>query len=89
MKILLPINQVPCGGIVTKRGGEKKYRVQKEFRIYTQLGNREVLSCGSSRFMIPVEDELIAMTAVDGSTEVLWHASFDDVQDYLDERLGR
>jgi len=86
MKLLIPISEVPTYSKVTKRTGDKLYEVRDSFTIFgvDQKSNREIKADSGTRLLISVDS--ISISSVPNDLEVLWEASPDELQMFLENQ---
>lgn len=75
MKVILPVKQIPDGGIVTKINGTKTYEVRNTIRIFGDTPDRAqtIVADANTRFLI-ASDSSPSICAIDGATELVWDA---------------
>jgi hypothetical protein len=82
-RIVVPLCEVPDGGIVTKVHGAKKHTVRRVLRVYG-IDNMPLLppiKCEEGcAFLVQENGDANAMS---GHKDVIWHADEDDLQHLL------
>lgn len=86
MKVLIEAKEIPVGGIVTKKTGEKQYIIRDDIKIYGSTGPeqtetlRELRADRDTRFMV---SEDCTINIISGNTELLWHVDAEELYRYL------
>lgn len=80
-KFLREINEIPDNAQITKRGGNKKYKVKRVITIYNQCGNnKEIQATEGALFIVDNEGNI---NMIDSETEVIHIMNRDDVLEML------
>lgn len=83
-KLIIRVGDVPTNSVVTKRTGEKAYRVQDRLRVFgTDSKPQEIKADAGCRFLVP-EGGSGDVNAVGVDTEVVWLADADDILALID-----
>ncbi len=81
IRVILPAGKIPLGSDVTKKNGEKPYILRDRIRIFTQgEDKRELIAQEGTRILI---SETGDANAIPNTTDLVWHATRDDLDDYL------
>jgi len=86
MKVLIAASEIPVGGKVTKKTGEKVYTIRDDIKIYGKTGPeqtetlRELRADRETRFMV---SEDCSINIISGDTELLWHVDAEELYRYL------
>lgn len=83
-KVLIPVGDIPLDATVTKRTGEKPYKVRDKLVVYySDKRQREMLTAaGDVRFLVNENGDA---NAIANTTEVLWYADFFELAELVDE----
>ena len=85
VKLLVPLAHVPNEAVVTKRTGTYTYQVLDSIKIFGAPEHQEVKAMDGTRFLAGRPGRY---NAHPGDLLVIWHASVDDVYEYLQEQYG-
>ena len=84
-KILLPVSDVPNDTSVTKKTGEKEYKIQRKIRIFAKDEDRrqEIIAKDDTAFLVPL-DGRGDVNVISGDTEVVVHMAAWEVMQLVD-----
>ena len=89
--LILPASQIPDGAIVTKRTGEKPYRLTRKVKVYVNniQGNgadmQELVPAPGSVYLLPEERGLSINQYPEDIPLAVHFSELEDLQDFLDE----
>lgn len=83
-KLILPIGDIPDGSTITKRNGEKTYRVTRELTIYGEDGEKQSIPCGPGAVWIVSENNPSVFNAIGDHIEVVWNLSRWQLEEFLE-----
>lgn len=86
MKVILEAQDVPLGSTVTKKTGEKEYRITDRIKIFGEnISQKEIIADDGTRFLVA---DVGNVNVISGRTELVWHIDDDDLYHYLDLKIN-
>jgi hypothetical protein len=80
-KFLREVKEIPDNALITKRRGNKRYKVKRIITIYNQLGsNKEIKATEGALFIVDDEGNI---NMIDSNTEVIHIMDRKDVLEML------
>ena len=91
MKILIKVKDLPEESIVTKKTGMKQYQVRDKVNIYSEDGCKfpleELKAPVGGRFLVSIDPKYsFGIAVVPNNLEILWEASPDELQMFLENQ---
>lgn len=78
--------EIPLGSKVTKKTGEKEYRITDRIKIYGDaIAQKELCADDGTRFLI---SDVGNVNIIAGNSEIVWIVSDDDLLSYMDGRVN-
>jgi len=79
LKVLLKAKRIPDGSVVSKSGGEKKYTLKFNVKIYSEAGNTTITAEKGTVFLVGSD----AINAVSEDCELKWHVEEEVLLDWI------
>jgi len=89
-KIVVQVRNVPDGETITKRTGTNKYTVCRKITVYYK-GNadKQEINADGSVVFITSKNNPDKFNALGAFTEVVWHTTWDIIEEMLEESRSK
>lgn len=86
MKVIMPAGDIPINAKVTKVTGELVYSLRDKITVFAaDMADRQIITGRDGAvFLVGAS----SITAIPKSTELIWHATDEEVFELLDARLN-